>query len=75
MAGQRTAAQTPDALHRVCEKGSDADRALCIEGAIEKLSDYESALAERACRSIVGRDQEICLAPPMTACIGLPSRR
>lgn len=59
---QGTVAKTPDALHRVCEKGSDADRALCIEGAIEKLSDYESALAERACRSIVGKDQEICLA-------------
>lgn len=59
---QGTVAKTPDALHRVCEKGSGADRAVCIEGAIEKLSDYESALAERACRSIVGKDQEICLA-------------
>lgn len=59
---QSTVAKTPSALHRVCEKGSDADRVLCIEGAIEKLSDYDPALAERACRSIGMKDQEICLA-------------
>ena len=57
-----TVAETPGALHRICEKGSEADRALCIEGAIEKLSDHDPALAERACRSIEGRDQEVCLA-------------
>lgn len=57
-----TIADTPGALHRICEKGSEADRALCIEGAVEKLSDHDPGLAERACRSIEGKDQEVCLA-------------
>jgi len=54
--------ENPAVLTKVCGQGSEADRALCIEGAIEKLSDHDPASAERACGALSGEDKQVCLA-------------
>lgn len=54
--------ENPALLTKVCGQGGEIDRALCIEGAIEKLSDHDPAAAERACGTLSGEDKPVCLA-------------
>jgi hypothetical protein len=50
----------PDVLSQVCVHGTIADQTMCVEGVIDKLVDYDPALARQACEGLSGAIQEIC---------------
>ena len=52
----------PDLLKVVCSYGDKKEQTLCIEGAIEKLADYNQAWAVAACEALDGNNKAICLA-------------
>ena len=55
-------AKNPYLLGRVCHNGSQEDQIVCIEGAIEKLADFNYQKAIRACLSLIGKNLEVCAA-------------
>lgn len=52
----------PDMLKAICAYGNEHDQALCIEGAIEKLADFDEEWAMKACQSLDKDNQQICEA-------------
>lgn len=42
-------AKEPALLAEVCQFGDDDDQSMCVDGAIEKLADFDPSKAERAC--------------------------
>jgi hypothetical protein len=55
-------AKWPDLLPKICGHGDAETQILCIEGAIQKLADYNSTLAEQVCNALSGNHRETCLA-------------
>ena len=53
---------TPGILPQVCRHGSPADQVVCIEGAIEKLADFDERRAMAACATLDGANAEVCQA-------------
>lgn len=51
----------PTLLKVVCSAGTHVDQALCIEGAIEKLADFNEQWALAACETLDGKNKSICL--------------
>lgn len=51
----------PTLLKVVCSAGNNVDQALCIEGAIEKLADFNEQWALAACETLDGKNKSICL--------------
>ena len=54
--------ENPSVLAKVCRHGSPADQAVCIEGAIEKLADFDERRAMAACATLDGANAEVCQA-------------
>jgi len=52
----------PDLLKVVCSYGGDKEQALCIEGAIEKLADFNEQWALTACETLGNKNKNTCLA-------------
>ena len=50
----------PAQLARACKQGSREDRVLCVEGVVEKLSDYDEDAARQACASLEGELAKVC---------------
>ncbi len=42
----------PEVLAALCEHGTLADQTLCVEGVIEKLADYDEAMAHLSCDGV-----------------------
>lgn len=55
------AGKDPTAFRQVCGEGSSDDRIMCIEGAIEKLADYDRDAALKVCEAIEGDLKVVCL--------------
>jgi len=51
----------PSALAGVCGFGNTDDNRICIEGAIEKLADFDESSAFKACEYVKGEDRDVCL--------------
>ncbi len=51
----------PGLLKVVCSYGSKTEQALCIEGAIEKLADFNEQWALAACEFLDGSNKDVCL--------------
>jgi hypothetical protein len=58
----RKIAEDPDLLPRLCSQGSADEQAMCIEGAIEKLADFDEQSGMRACAKLNGANAETCRA-------------
>ena len=54
--------KNPKLLADICKYGTSSDQAVCIEGAIEKLADYDRTKAIDACDNLSGESQKVCLA-------------
>ncbi|MCI0410650.1 MAG: hypothetical protein L0191_19175 [Acidobacteria bacterium] len=54
--------KNPSVLPQACSHGGPADQAVCIEGAIEKLSDFDERRAMAACATLDGDNAEVCQA-------------
>jgi hypothetical protein len=52
--------RSPDRLSRLCGFGDEADRAMCVNGAVEILSVYRPFAAGAACASLDGVLAEAC---------------
>jgi hypothetical protein len=52
----------PHLLPEVCGYGTPEDQAICIEGAIEKLADYDEKKALEACATLDGENAVVCRA-------------
>lgn len=52
----------PVLLAEICGHRDAEIQALCIEGAIEKLADFDSVQAERLCSTLTGNNLETCMA-------------
>ena len=50
----------PKLIKGVCRHGNGDDQAMCIEGAIEKLSDYSEPRALAVCEYLEGKNKDIC---------------
>jgi len=61
-ANTRAIYRNPKYLYEVCHYGTPDDQAVCIEGAIEKLADYNEQKAISACNTLSGDSAKICLA-------------
>ena len=57
-----TVYQDPKLLATICTQERRDDRRVCIEGAMEKLADYDQGVAGLACRSLKGKDAKVCKA-------------
>jgi len=55
-------ANDPTILAKACQFGTPEDQIMCIEGVVEKLSDYDESMARAACETLEGRNREICNA-------------
>ena len=53
-------ADEPGSIAPGCSHGNADDQAVCIEGVIEKLADYQPALAAKACHALEGARLEVC---------------
>ncbi len=45
----------------VCLTGSEDEKFMCIEGSIERMAKYHRSLALRACNSLEGKHNDICM--------------
>ena len=54
--------KNPKLLSDTCKYGTSNDQAICIEGAIEKLADYDRVKATDAGESLEGENRKVCLA-------------
>jgi len=61
-ANTRAIFKNPKHLDEVCHYGTPDDQAVCIEGVIEKLAEYNEQKAISACNSLSGDRAKICLA-------------
>jgi len=52
--------EDPAFLARLCGQGDENDQAMCVEGAIEKLADYDEEIALEACSSLSGATAQVC---------------
>ncbi len=52
----------PGLLKVVCSAGNNNEQALCIEGAVEKLADFNEQWAITACKMLDRENKDICLA-------------
>lgn len=52
--------EEPDILEQVCIHGDLADQIMCVEGVVEKMVDYDPAIARKACDGLSGEIQNIC---------------
>lgn len=52
----------PGLLKTVCSYGGRSEQVLCIEGAIEKLADFNEQWAFAACQSLTGDNADVCRA-------------
>ncbi|MBI2584072.1 MAG: hypothetical protein HYW25_05365 [Candidatus Aenigmarchaeota archaeon] len=52
--------ESPARISEICIFGNSDDRRMCIEGAVEKLADYNQEKAFEACSHLDGADREIC---------------
>lgn len=55
-------ADDPALFARVCLNGNPDDQIMCIEGAIEKLADYDEHRAAKICNTLDGANKSACLA-------------
>ena len=49
-------------FNQVCGHGDETDRTLCVEGVIEKMADYDQALAMEACAQVSPDYRPVCEA-------------
>jgi hypothetical protein len=52
----------PERLPSICEFGDAQDQAMCINGAIETLSDNRPEAARTACGTLAGENAAVCRA-------------
>ncbi len=52
----------PAWLPKVCAQKARDDRRMCIEGAVEKLADYDEGIAGLACEHLKRKDAKVCKA-------------
>ena len=57
----RTIYKQPSYLAEVCSFGNEDDQEICIEGAVEKLADYNETVALEACKYLQGRNKDVCI--------------
>jgi len=50
----------PDVLRQLCIHGDLADQIMCVEGVVEKMVDYDPAVALQACGGLSGEIRMIC---------------
>lgn len=50
----------PDVLEQLCVHGNITDQTMCVEGVIDKMIDYDPAMARQACDGLSGEIQQIC---------------
>ena len=55
-------AASPESIAATCGFGDADDQQVCIEGAIEKLADYDEGTALRACGHLDGDNRSVCVA-------------
>jgi hypothetical protein len=55
-------AEQPAVLTATCRYGTTDDQIMCVEGAIEKLADFDEAAAHRACQQLTGDVRVACEA-------------
>jgi hypothetical protein len=53
-------AKHPTQLARLCRHGNHSDQIVCVEGAIEKLAEYDEKRARAACSSLKGDLRTVC---------------
>ncbi|NIP29691.1 MAG: hypothetical protein GTO02_05300 [Candidatus Dadabacteria bacterium] len=58
----RKIAKDPYLINLVCLDGSKEDTIMCIEGAIEKLADYNEEHALKVCATLLGENRKLCEA-------------
>ena len=68
---QGTLSKQPDRLATICGFGDAQDQAMCINGAIETLADYNKEAALRACRALSGENAAVCGAATQNKRYGL----
>jgi tetratricopeptide (TPR) repeat protein len=56
----RAISTDPPLLAEVCQQSSPAEQAVCIEGAIEFLADYNQPKAIAACAALQGENAAVC---------------
>lgn len=54
--------EDPALLGRLCQQGDSDDQIMCIEGAIEKLADFDEQRAINVCNALEGDNKSICLS-------------
>jgi len=55
-------AKRPAMIRELCLAGGPEDRILCVEGAVEKLGDFDEALALEVCAELEGELVDVCRA-------------
>jgi len=55
-------AKKPSLLKTICKHGNQNDQTLCIEGAIEKLADFNREMAKKACKPLAANNFITCQA-------------
>lgn len=53
-------AEDPHLINKLCLEDDSEDNIMCIEGAIEKLSDYNENDALKVCSLLLGKNKTIC---------------
>lgn len=61
----------PERLASICGFGDAQDQAMCINGAIEILSDYRPEAAQTACSTLAGENAALCRAASRNGRYGL----
>lgn len=54
-------ARYPSYIKKLCQYGNSEDQTMCIEGVIEKLSEFDEEIAMKACSSLNGENAKICV--------------
>ncbi|MGI9553371.1 MAG: hypothetical protein ACR2NC_00480, partial [Thermodesulfobacteriota bacterium] len=57
----RMIGEKPLLIRAVCQRGNREERLVCIEGAIEKLADFNEEQALKICNALRGEDKEVCV--------------
>lgn len=50
----------PERLGHICGRGSEDDKKMCIEGAVEKLAEYDQEKALKGCRKLPTKLRRVC---------------
>ena len=55
-------AYNPSLIAEVCGFGNADDQRICIEGTLEKLSDFDELTAFKVCEHLEGENRAVCMA-------------